>query len=135
MWLHFFLFLFLCFKLFLLKGLEIRLQILFLRLNERENDDGQDQIHQEKLSYNNHQDRVESAKKGDVYIHQVAHILVPGVLGNDLENCQQRPTDVVKVSYAIVHIGSIIHLFEMVTIGLIITWVSAILTSWACKTA
>jgi hypothetical protein len=61
--------------------------MLLLRLNKGENDHGQDQVHKEKLTYYDYQDRVYSAEGWDVSVHQIAHIKVPGVLGDKLKNC------------------------------------------------
>jgi hypothetical protein len=48
--------------------------MLLLRLNKGENDHGQDQVHKEKLTYYDYQDRVYSAEGWDVSVHQIAHI-------------------------------------------------------------
>jgi hypothetical protein len=65
--------------LFLVVGVDPRLELVLLRLDEREDDNGEDEVHQEKLTHNHHQDDVDSTEDWDVDVHQVAHLLKPGV--------------------------------------------------------
>jgi len=65
--------------LFLVVGVDPRLELVLLRLDEGEDDDGQDEVHQEELTHDHHQDDVHSFEDWDVDVHQVAHLLKPGV--------------------------------------------------------
>jgi hypothetical protein len=70
-----------CFLQFLLLvvGLNPRLELVLLRLDEGKDDNSKNEVHKEELAHDHHQDDIDSTEDWDVYVHQVAHLLKPGV--------------------------------------------------------
>jgi hypothetical protein len=121
------------FSIFVFQSPDFRLELLFLGLNKGENDDGKNQIHKKELPHHNHKDAVKSSQKWDINIHKVFQITVPGIRIDNLEDSQQRGTQIIKVSDAIVNIGPLINFVcQNVKIGMLII-VTTIIPIWTSK--
>lgn len=77
--------------------LNLVLDLHLLRLDEGEDDDREDQVHQEELAHDDHRDHEDHSEDWDIHIHKIQQVLVPGVRVNDLKNTQQAFEEVVEV--------------------------------------